>query len=166
MNDRKLVYKEKVEVTESLDSELKKCFKNHLTLYNYALDLLKKENLEFSELKERIIEHIKEINLAPVIYSSFNTELFYLCKKAKKNIFNEKMLTGIQYMTFILSKDVFYKNIGVLDIRRFSIKLKHFDGLIKLKKEVVINEDDFEKIYFNLSLSSKEDSYMLTIFVK
>ena len=64
----KNIYVEYIEVTDDLDAILKKCFINHLVLYNYALSVrYDNEDITFKNLKKKVMQHAKESNIKPIM---------------------------------------------------------------------------------------------------
>jgi hypothetical protein len=158
--NRNLIYKEEVEVTEELDRFLKKCFKNHLILYNYALSkLIEDPNIDLIKIKSMVYDYTVEHNIRDILRSALYMEIHYLYKKFTSNNLREKLLTNIQYLTFIVFREV----PSFLTIERDYLKLGNFRGEIRLHKPLE-SVKDYDVLYVNLSYSSKEDKYMLSIF--
>lgn len=159
---RNNLYNEDVEITPDLDVVLKKCFVNHLLVYNQALSFLHKdEEMTFKNLKKEIIKYIAERKLSPIIEIALFNEIYYQYKKFKRNVKIQKLITDIQYFTF-LCKGYSTRTLIVSD-DRMSVKFDGFAGEIKLKKPLpVIGADD--PLYVNLSFSNIENKYMISIY--
>lgn len=156
------LYNEYVQITPELDTVLKKCFVNHLLLYNQALTYLyKDEELSFKNLKKQILVYISEKNIKPIIDIALYNEIYYQYKKFKRNIKIQKLITDIQYFTF-LCKNYVSKALIVSEDRK-SIKFEDFEGQILLNKELpTVDEEDL--IYINISFSNIENKYMISVY--
>lgn len=156
------LYNEYVDISPDLDTKLKKCFVNHMLLYNQALDYLhKNEELTFKSLKKQIINHLKDKQLTPIIEIALFNELYYQYKKFKRNVRIQKLITDVQYFSF-LSKGYTTRSLVVNEDRK-SITFEGFEGSIHLDKELPkINEE--ESFYINLSFSNIENRYMISIY--
>lgn len=156
------LYNEFVEITPDLDAVLKKCFVNHLLVYNQALSFLHdNEELTFKNLKKMIVKYIAERKLSPIIEIALFNEIYYQYKKFKRNVKIQKLITDIQYFTF-LCKGYSTRSLIISDDRT-TVKFDGFPGQIELKKELpTINED--EALYVNLSFSNIENKYMISIY--
>jgi len=159
---RNNLYTEYVDITPDLDAILKKCFVNHLLVYNQALAFLyENEELTFKNLKKMIVAYIGERKLSPIIEIALYNEIYYQYKKFKRNIKIQKLITDIQYFTF-LCKGYTTKSLTVSDDRK-TIRFDDFAGHIELKKELPPVTDE-ELIYMNLSFSNIENKYMISIY--
>lgn len=156
------LYNEYVNVTDNLSVTLKHCFVNHLIVYNKALAFLyDNEELTFKGLKKLIVKYLIEKNLNPIIEVALHNEIYYQYKKFKRNIKIQKLITDIQYFTF-LCKGYSTKSIIVSDDRK-TIKFEGFEGEISLDKELpLVSEDTL--VYVNLSFSNIENKFMISIY--
>lgn len=159
---RNNLYNEYVDISPDLDAVLKKCFVNHLLVYNQALSFLHKdEELTFKGLKKQIIKYIGEKQLSPIIEIALFNEIYYQFKKFKRNVKIQKLITDIQYFTF-LCKGYSTRSITVSADRK-TVTFDGFPGQITLKKELpVVGEE--EPLYVNLSFSNIENKYMISIY--
>lgn len=159
---RNNLYNEYVDITPDLDAVLKKCFINHLLVYNQALSFLHKdEELTFKNLKKQIIKYISEKQLSPIIEIALFNEIYYQFKKFKRNVRIQKLITDIQYFTF-LCKGYSTRSLLVSE-DRMKITFDGFPGEITMKKELpTISEE--ESLYVNLSFSNIENKYMISIY--
>lgn len=162
MNTKRNIYLADVNVSNELDKYLRKCFLNHLIIYNYSLEILiKNSTIRFKDLKLKCYEFIKEKNIKEFITNPLFNELHYLYKKfKKKNIRLGKTLTGIHYITFLTNS---YNN-KCFSKEGNRLFINNVDGYIELTKDLpkVINEN--KMLYFNLSYSNQESKYQLSIF--
>ena len=156
------LYNEYVDITPDLDTVLKKCFVNHLLVYNQALTYLHKdEELSFKNLKKQIIKYIEEKKLSPIIEIALFNEIYYQYKKFKRNVKIQKLITDIQYFTF-LCKGYSTRSLIVSE-DQLTVKFDGFPGQIELKKVLpTIGEED--PLYVNLSFSNIENKYMMSIY--
>jgi len=159
---RNSLYSEYVDVTPDLDKMLKKCFVNHLLVYNQALSFLyQDETLTFKNLKRLINDYISEKKLSPINDTTLYNEIYYQYKKFRRNIRIQKLITDIQYFTF-LSRG--YRTRGlIISNDRKVIYFKGFPGRINLNKELPeISKEDL--IYINISFSNIENRYRISIY--
>lgn len=162
MTMRNNLYNEDVEITPDLDVILKRCFVNHLLVYNQALSFLhKNDELTFKDLKKQIVKYIAEKKLAPVIEIALFNEIYYQYKKFKRNVKIQKLITDIQYFTF-LCKGYTGRSLIVSD-DRMKITFEGFAGEIQLKKELPVMAAD-DPVYVNLSFSNIENKYRMSIY--
>ena len=160
---KKQIYSYKVEVHEPLKTDLKKVLKNHLVLYNHALMLLKENpHMEMKELTKRILKEIESNNIKPYIRHCLSIELFYLYLKFQRNNKSQKLISDIQYLTFLFDRENENKDF-IIDRENGIIHLRHLEGDIYLNEK--IPEFDKDKLtYCNLSYSNISDEFLLTIF--
>lgn len=159
----KNIYVEYIEVTDDLDAILKKCFINHLVLYNYALSVrYDNEDITFKNLKKKVMQHAKESNIRPIMDAALYNDIYYLCRKFSKNIKIQKLVTDIQYFTFLCKGYGSGNNKFTISDNRREIVFDLFPGKIVLPTELPYVRDD-ELLYFNLSYSGVEQRYMLSI---
>ena len=158
-----LLYSEYVKVTEDLDIALKKCFVNHLVIYNYGLNLLYHgPEMTFNNLKRSAITYIRQKNISPVLDLAIYNELYYQFKKFKRNIRVQKLVTAIQYFTFLL-KGYQCKCLEISEDRS-TITFIGLPGVMQLTTPLPeLNEEDI--IYLNLSYSNQEDRYKLSSYL-
>jgi hypothetical protein len=157
------LYSEYVDVSEELDKQLKRCFINHLVIYNYSLEqLLASPELNFKKLTKIVTEYVNSSKLTPVIDTAYMNELYYQYKKFKRNIRVQKKLTDIQYFTFITKQ---YKSKSIkYDTTENRIHVTELSGYIQLTEPLPrLNQDDI--IYLNLSYSNNEDRYRISIYL-
>ena len=159
----KNIYVEYVEVTDDLSAILKKCFINHLVLYNYALTIrYENEDITFKNLKKKVVQHAKEANISPIIDSALYNDIYYLCRKFRRNIKIQKLVTDIQYFTFLCKGYSSSNNKFTIQPNRREIVFDQFPGKITLPSELPYVRED-ELLYLNLSYSGVEQRYMLSI---
>lgn len=156
-----LLYSEYVKVTEDLDSALKKCFVNHLVIYNYGLNLLYHDpEMTFNNLKRSANSYTQQKNISPILDLAIYNELYYQFKKFKRNIKVQKLVTDIQYFTFLL-KGYQCRCLEISEDKT-SITFTGLPGVMKLSTPLPeLNEEDV--IYLNLSYSNQEDRYKLSL---
>ena len=159
---RNNIYQADVAVQGTLDQYLRKCFLNHLIIYNHSLDILvKNPDIKFKDLKLKCYEFIEQKNIKEFIGSPLFNEVYYQYKKFKeKNIKSAKTLTGIHYITFLVNgynNKCFSKDGNKLLIHGV-------DGYIELEKDLPQIPDDKRMLYFNLSYSNQESKYELSVF--
>lgn len=153
-------YNEEVIVSKELDITFKKCLLNHLILYNHILEVLEKDpHITFRKLKKIIHEYITSKKIEEYLASSLYHEMHYLYKKYASNNRTFKQLSDIQYLTFYIN-DYNNKNFSLKENR---IIFANFKGCIELKKDFPIIENK-ELVYLNLSYSTNEDKYKISIY--
>lgn len=156
------LYNEDVEITPDLDAILKKCFVNHLLVYNQALSYLHEDSeMTFKGLKKEIQKYITERELTPIIEIALLNEIYYQYKKFKRNVKIQKLITDIQYFTF-LCKGYSTRSLIVSE-DRLSVKFEGFPGEIKLKKALPVASEE-NTFYVNLSFSNIENKYKISIY--
>lgn len=156
------LYNEYVDVDEELDRHLKKCFVNHLIVYNYCLKLLyDNPELSFRIMKKQAVQYLQEQGIAPVLDVALFNELYYQHKKFKFNIRVQKLITDIQYFTFLL-KDYNCKNFALTsDLSQ--IHFEDLSGVLRLTKPLPPLPAE-TVVYLNLSYSNAEDKYKISIY--
>ncbi len=160
MGSKSNLYNEEVNISEDLDVTLKKCFLNHLVLYNYMLEIIEKDPyITFRKLKKVMQEYIQTKKIEEYLASSLYHEMHYLYKKYNNNNKSSKQLSSIQYLTFYIN-DYNNRNFTLEDNK---ITFSNFKGYIELKKEfpVIVNK---ELIYLNISYSANENKYKISIY--
>ena len=163
MTTNKIIYDDYVQVDEVLDKYLKKCFVNHLVVYNHCLRLLYEDpELSFRNMKKQAIQYLRDNNITQVLDTALFNELYYQHKKFKFNIRVQKLITDIQYFTFLV-KDYQCKNFTVSTDRQ---KLFFTDsaGVMSVHKELPQLSSD-TLVYLNISYSNAEDKYKLNIYL-
>lgn len=158
----KNIYNEYVIVTKDLDVSLKKCLMTHLVIYNFSLTLLyDNPEMTFKTLMKLITGYIEEKKIVSILELPLMNELYYQYKKFKKNIKIQKLVTDIQYFTFI-SKGYLCKNLVVSEDRQ-TIFINGFNGHIELDIPLPeINQN--ETVYINLSYSTNTDKYKISVY--
>jgi hypothetical protein len=133
-----------------------------MLLYNQALEYLHNdEELTFKSLKKQIIANLREKQLSPVIEIALFNELYYQYKKFKRNVKIQKLITDVQYFTF-LSKGYITRSLVVSEDRK-TITFEGFEGSVNLQKELPeISEE--ESFYINISFSNIENKYMISLY--
>lgn len=160
MNNK--VYDHPVEITEDLDTSLKKVMLNHLLVYNYCLDLLYKQpEVDFQTLKRLANAYIEEKGLSPVITSAMFNELYYQFKKFRKNVRIKKQLTDIQYLTFTVGG--YENNNFIYHQDKKELSINGLEGKVQLT-EPLPKLSGSGAVYVNLSYSNREDRYKLNVY--
>ena len=159
---RNNLYQADVVVEPRLDQYLRKCFLNHLIVYNHSLDILvKNPSIKFKELKLKCYEFIEQKKITEFIGSPLFNELYYQYKKfTERNIKAAKTLTGIHYITFLVNG---YNN-KCFSKEGNKLVIHGVDGFIELEKDLPEIPDDKRMLYFNLSYSNQESKYQLSVF--
>lgn len=159
---KKNIYQEDIIVSDKLDEYLKKCFLNHLIIYNYSLEILiKNPTIKFKDLKLKCYEFISKKKIIEFISSPFFNELHYQYKKFNnQNIKSGKTLTGIHYITFLVNS---YNN-KCFNKDNNRLTINNIDGFIELNKDLPEIIDSSKLFYFNISYSNQESKYQLSIF--
>ena len=163
MTTNKIIYDNYVQVDESLDKYLKKCFVNHLVVYNYCLRLLYEDpELSFRNMKKLATQYLNDKQITQVLDTALFNELYYQQKKFKFNIRVQKLITDIQYFTFLV-KDYQCKNFSVSEDRK-SLRFNDTNGVMTMDKELPQLPSD-TLVYLNISYSNVEDKYKLNIYL-
>lgn len=159
---RNNLYQADVAVEERLDQYLRKCFLNHLIIYNHSLDILiKNPGIKFKDLKLKCYEFIEQKQITEFMGSPLFNELYYQYKKfTEKNIKAAKTLTGIHYITFLVNG---YNN-KCFSKEGNKLVIHGVDGYIELEEDLPELPDDKKMLYFNLSYSNQESKYQLSVF--
>lgn len=156
------LYSEYIEVSNELDILLKRCFINHLVIYNHSLEqLLNDPELSFKKLTKIVTDYVSSKSLTPVLDSAYMNELYYQYKKFKRNIRIQKKVTDIQYFTFIAKG---YKSKAIkYDELNKTLTIPELVGDIQLMSKLPdIGTDDV--VYLNLSYSNLEDKYRVSVY--
>lgn len=151
-----------VTVDPKLDEYLRKCFLNHLVIYNHSLDILINDpGIKFKDLKLKCYEFIEKKNITEFMGSPLFNELYYQYKKfTEKNIKTAKTLTGIHYITFLVNG---YNN-KCFKVENNKLTIHGIDGYIELDEDLPDLPDDKRMLYFNISYSNQESKYQLSVF--
>ncbi len=151
-----------VTVDQKLDGYLRKCFLNHLVIYNHSLEILINDpGIKFKDLKLKCYEFIEQKNITEFMGSPLFNELYYQYKKfTEKNIKAAKTLTGIHYITFLVNG---YNN-KCFSKEGNKLIINGTDGFIELDQDLPELPDDKKMLYFNLSYSNQESKYQLSVF--
>ena len=146
----------------NVDAKFKKCFTNHLVIYNESLEILQNSpEINFKSLTSKVYSYIRNNNITPYIKSALLNELYYQHKKFKRNIKIKKLLTDIQYLTFV-SKDYTCKSIK-FDLVNNCLVIPSVECDISLEDKLPeLNSN--ELIYINISYSNINDKYKVTIY--
>jgi hypothetical protein len=158
------IYNEVVQAKDGLDTILKKCFLTHLTIYNHSLELLKDNpQMNYAELREHVFRYVEENKVQNLHIQAVQNEIYYLHKKFKRDRqFGQKLLSSIQYLTLIL-KD-FNNGITTLDATRTQLRFHDRPGYLELPKPLPQVQAGETTLYVNLSYSSMENQFQLSIF--
>jgi hypothetical protein len=159
---RQNLYQADVIVQDQLDEYLRKCFLNHLVIYNYSLDvLIKNPDIKFKDLKAKCYEYIEQKAIKEFMGSPLFNELYYQYKKfTERNIRSAKTLTGIHYITFLVNG---YNNkCFSKDGKKLIIHV--VEGCIELVEDLPEVPEEKQMMYFNLSYSNQESKYQLSVF--
>jgi hypothetical protein len=131
-------------------------------VYNQALSYLHEDGeMTFKGLKKEINKYIAERKLTPIIEIALLNEIYYQYKKFKRNVKIQKLITDIQYFTF-LCKGYSTRSLIVSD-DKMTVKFEGFPGEVNLKKELPAITDDCT-LYVNLSFSNIENKYKISIY--
>ena len=156
------LYSEYAEVSEETSSYLKRCFLQHMAIYNHCLSLLyTDQEIPFKKVKKYAEGYVDSKELTNVIKQPLANELFYQYKKFGKNIRVQKRVTDIHYLTFIGNGTKF----GEVTITPgdTSIIISGVPGELKFTKP--LPDLDRDKVYYlNVSYSNRGDLFKVTIF--
>ncbi|EKD89663.1 MAG: hypothetical protein ACD_33C00014G0005 [uncultured bacterium] len=150
------IYENEVIVDETFNKNIKECFINHLNIYNHALEIsFNNPAMGFKEKRKLVNDYINNKNFNNIVIEAVYMELYYQHKKFIKNIKSQKLLTSIQYLTFI--------NKGLIfDFINNTVKIKNIDGIIKLEKPITKEMLEGDR-YINFSYSGSDNKYLLKI---
>lgn len=160
------IYCEIVQAKDGLDKTLKQCFLTHLTIYNHALELLKKNpQISYTDLREQVFLYVQKNKVAHLHIQPVQNEIYYLYKKfCKSGKYSQKLLSSIQYFTLIF-KD--YNNgITTLDESRTRLSFNDRDGYLELPSPLPKVTPDTAMLYLNLSYSAMENQFQLSVFAQ
>ena len=148
-------------VPDELDKLLKKVFMNHLVVYNHCLGVLcDNPTMTFKGLKKHATQYVETKQISPVFDLALYNELYYQYNKFKSNIRVQKLVTDIQYFTFLL-KGYECKNIHISP-DRMKISFSDIEGQIDLDEPLPeLSSEDIT--YLNISYSNQENRYKLSL---
>lgn len=148
--------------TEDVD-KMKAVFRNHLIIYNKALnELYKDRDIDMRSYLNRMNKEIKSSKYTPVLSNAIGNEIYYQWRKFNRNFRSKKQLTDIQYITLTGSSYV-NEDFEVSEDGKF-ITLKEIGVVLELDGHLPEPESDMELLYFNVSYSSLEDGFRLTVY--
>jgi len=155
------VYSCYLDVPESLDKKLKKIFMNHLVVYNHCLGVLcGNPETTFKGPKKQASQYVASKQIAPIFDLALYNELYYQYNKFKSNIRVQKLVTDIQYFTFLL-KGYDAKNVHISADRK-KISFTDIEGCIELEEPLpTLSSEDIT--YLNISYSNQENRYKLSM---
>ncbi len=155
------VYSRYMAVPDELDKKLKKVFMNHLVVYNYCLSALcDNPMMTFKDLKKHATQYVEAKQISPVFDLALYNELYYQYNKFKSNIRVQKLVTDIQYFTFLL-KGYECKNVHISSDRA-RIEFSDVDGGVDLDEPLPeLSSQDLT--YLNISYSNQENRYKLSL---
>lgn len=159
------IYNEVVQAKDGLDAILKKCFLTHLTIYNHSLELLKANpQMGYADLREQVFRYVEDNKVPHLHIQIVQNETYYQHKKFKRSSqFSQKLLSSIQYFTLIL-KD-YTNGITTLDESRTKLSFNDRPGYLLLPKPLQpIKQGESATLYVNISYSSMENQFQLSIF--
>lgn len=158
------IFNSELIVSDELDAKLKKCFIKHLVIYNYSIELMYKyPSITFKQLKSLIQKYIIDNEIVDYIGNPLYNEIYYQFKKFNKNIKSQKLVSDIHYFTFLVN-GYNNKSFTIEKVNNITIlTIKDFDGYITLNKELP-KEYENSLLYFNISYSSFENKYLLSVF--
>lgn len=169
------IYNRALEIDEVSKNQIKEVLINHLVLYNWSLDWMRKEmsrtnyglsrsmfaepRVSFDRLKKKVIEYANQARLLHIEFALTN-ELYYLHKKFRKNTRSRKEISDIQYLTFTVSKN---RMSGLrLSEDRLTMSIDDTDISFTLNEPFPeITDQGF--LYVNISYSNIGDSFNLSI---
>lgn len=144
-------------ISATLKNKLTRIFNMHTILYNYALGLYEADpEIQLADKLTKLNEYIAEHNITDYIHCALMLEMYYQHRKAKREIFKEKLLTDIGYLSF---------NSDGLTLSEDGKSL-HIEGLEEdIRLETTMDTELFRnKKYINLSYSFNQDSFKLALF--
>ena len=156
------IYDEQIVPDEAGAKALKSYMNTHLVYLNEALDTLKAQpHLSLRDLKTIVREKIWKDNPEYVLTDVVYNELYYMYKKFVRRCKRVKLLTDIQYMTFIVQglngKGVCYTPGS------FRLRLPGRSGTVTLLKPLPQWQEG-SMLFLNLSYSGLEDQFRLSVF--
>ena len=161
LTTKRLIFTDDLEVTQEGRDKLLAVYRKHLLIYNSALDILQKEEgIKYKSLLKQIKQaHIDDEDFDA---SSFSVELYYLYRKVKNNRKSKKLVTQVQYLTYIVTNEAKYKSITI-DRHNKVIKLNNIDIELKYTKD--IPEFKMNNKYFvNIGYSTNLNKFKVSIF--
>lgn len=154
------IYCERVQVTPELQEQLAVCCKNHLVLYNQVLEHFRQnKDMSYLQLREYAAQLLESTQLTPVIKEIVNNDIYHMHKKKD---FKQKLLTGIQYMTIIVSDYYSNRNLEYIPVAKV-LRFRALKGNITLPKLLpVVNRG--ESVYLNLGYSAGSGIFEISVF--
>lgn len=155
------IYDGELFVKEEDKKVLKRIFVNHLLIYNYSLGLLyDNPELRFEVLSRKVVDHIKQENVSPILRAAVHNEIYYQYKKFRRNVKVQKQLTDLQYFTFTVTS---YNNTSFTMNKELD-KINILGVDLEMELESQLPElDSIKMLYFNISYSSMIDKFMLSV---
>lgn len=162
MKSRK-IYDEVVVPQDELDTVLKKCLLTHLGIYNYSLELLKQSpSITYPQLREQVFRYIEERKITYLHIQAVQNELYYQYKKFKRGACSQKLISSIQYFTFLVKG---YNNgLIQVDETRTQLRFIGHPGHLVLSEPLPALDSPDQHLYVNLSYSSMENQFVLSVF--
>ncbi len=155
---KKKLYDEYVDVSETFHCELRRCFINHLIIYNKSLAILHDlPETSFNVFKKQVKKIITDSNLKPIIESALLNELYYQYKKFKRNIKIQKLITDIQYFTFLTN------GYSCKSLRFEGNQITFVDILGSVQLTTPLPDLSGKLLYINFSYSNTENRYKLSL---
>lgn len=157
------IYNEVATPKEGLDAILKKCLLTHLSIYNYSLEILKQQpGIPYASLREKVFQHIEANQILNLHIQAVQNELYYQYKKFKRGGCSQKLLSSIQYFTFLVKG--FHNGLIQLDPTRTQLSFAGHQGYLELAKPLPLLETPDQPLYLNLSYSAMENQFVLSVF--
>lgn len=135
--------------------------RKHLVLYNQALDAINKNpQIRYKELYRKIKEQNEDTGSYDP--ASFSIELHYLYRKFRLNRRNKKLVTNVQYLTYIVTKEETFKyikidrNSRIIHLINPNIMCSYEGDMPEFKENI--------KHYINIGYSANEDTFKVSIF--
>ena len=155
------IYDGELFVEEEDKKVLKRIFVNHLLIYNYSLGLLyDNPELRFEVLSRKVVDHIKQENVSPILRAAVHNEIYYQYKKFRRNVKVQKQLTDLQYFTFTVTS---YNNTSFTMNKELD-KINILGVDLEMELESQLPElGSIKMLYFNISYSSMIDKFMLSV---
>ena len=161
-SERLEIFKSDLTVTPKTREILLKVFRNHLTLYNQALKYLTDNpDISLKDFKKCVLEITSKFE-GEMVYPSLGTEHYYLYRKHKKNIKFQKLVTSVQYLTFVVSDEKKFKFLKfdrqakTVEITGNSLTMNYEGDLPELNPR--------KRNFVNIGYSSEEDKFKISVF--
>lgn len=124
--------------------------KNHLHIYNHAIDKLLQEDMSVNKFIALVKDYINDENIHPVYPTALYLEMKFLRNKHRRKEAKKKSIMEIQYLTI----DV--KNGITIDLDTNAVRLKYFFTDLTIKDSIRhINIEEMSYINISYSLSGK-----------